>query len=265
MSIIRTTSLFAVLLGGLVQLPALAADDKAIVIDQGLAASADVLPVTMVAEKTFKVADFRFGEYVVVSSKLGMAKGYSGGWINPFEHAENEQKFSFAMKGAGPETASVTAVQRFESGPLKRYEVLPGVSVGVDTLSDAQDTLVASIKLDGAPTVTWKLKLNVQRNVAGASEKARASSLTDGTREIEIRNVSSEAPAGSERAMPARGYEFREGDRAIAALQYFGGDYPTSKQHLVVYLRSDLDPRAKLLLATVMTTILQSKVNATLN
>jgi hypothetical protein len=86
-SIIRATSLVVLLLGWLMQSPALAADDKTIVIDEGLAASADVLPVTVAAEKTFKVADFRFGEYVVVSSKLGMAKGYSGGWINPFEHA----------------------------------------------------------------------------------------------------------------------------------------------------------------------------------
>jgi len=264
-SIIRTTSLVVLLLGWLMQLPALAADDKTIVIDEGLAVSADVLPVTVAAEKTFKVADFRFGEYVVVSSKLGMAKGYSGGWINPFEHAENEQKFSFVMKGAGPETASVTAVQRFESGPLKRYEVLPGISVGVDPLSGAKDSLVASIKLDGEPATTWKLQLNVRRNLAGAAEKARASSLSDGMREIEIRNVSSQAPDSGEQAMPARGYEFRESDRAIAALQYFGGDYPTSKKHLVVYLRSDLDPRAKLLLATAMTAILQSKLNATLN
>jgi hypothetical protein len=63
--------------------------------------------------------------------------------------------------------------------------------------------------------------------------------------------------------MPARGYEFSEGDRVIAALQYFGGDHPTSKQHLVVYLRNDLDPRTKLLLATATTAILQFKLNAT--
>jgi len=196
-------SLVVLLLGRLVQLPALAADDKTIIIDEGLAASAGVLPVTVAAEKTFKVADFRFGEYVVVSSKLGMAKGYSGGWINPIQHDKNEQKFSFVMKGAGPATASVTAVQRFESGPLKRYEVLPGVSVGVDPLSGAKDNLVASIKLDGEPAITWKLQLNVQRNVAGAAEKAKASSLSDGTREIEIRNVSSKASDGSEQAMTA--------------------------------------------------------------
>jgi hypothetical protein len=65
--------------------------------------------------------------------------------------------------------------------------------------------------------------------------------------------------------MPARGYEFREGDRAIAALQFYGGGYPGSKKHLVVYLRGDLDARTKLLLATAMTAILQSKINATLN
>jgi hypothetical protein len=123
-SIIRTTSLFAVLLGWLVQLPTLAADDQAIVIDEDLAASVDVLPVSVAAQKTFKVADFRFGEYVVVSSKLGMAKGHTIEWINPLQHDENEQKFSFVMKGVGAETARVTAVQRFESGPLKRYGVV---------------------------------------------------------------------------------------------------------------------------------------------
>ena len=74
-----------------------------------------------------------------------------------------------------------------------------------------------------------------------------------------------DAADGGEQAMPARGYEFREGDRAIAALQYYGGGYPTSKKHLVVFLRNDLDPRAKLLLAAAMAAILQSKVNATLN
>jgi hypothetical protein len=263
---IRTIRRVAVLLGALAHFSALAVADKTIVIDEGLAANADVLPVTIAAEKIFKVADFRFGEYVVVSSKLGVAKGHTSGWINPLEHAESEQKFSFVMKGAGPETTSVTAEQRFESGPFKRHEVLPGVSVGVDPLSGAKDRLVATIKFDDEPAAApWRLQLNVQRNLAGASEKARASLLSNGTREIEIRNVKSAAADGSDQALPARGYEFREGDLVIAAVQYFGGDYPTSKQHLVVYLRNDLDSRTKLLLATTMTAILQSKINATLN
>ena len=50
MSIIRATSLVVLLLGWLMQMPALAADDKTIVIDEGLTASADVLPVTVAAE-----------------------------------------------------------------------------------------------------------------------------------------------------------------------------------------------------------------------
>jgi len=264
-SIIRTVSVVAVLLGSLAHSTVGAADDNEIVIDAGLAAHAIVLPVTVAARKTFKVADFRFGEFSVVSSKLGMAKGHSGGWISYLEHAESEQKFSFVMRGSGPEVASVTAVQSFESGPLKRHEVLPGVSIGVDPLSGARDTLVATIQLDGESAAGWKLQLNVQRNVAGAAEKARASSLTDGTREFEIRNVSSRVPGDSAQATPARGYEFREGDQAIAALQYYGGGYPTSTRHLTVYLRDDLDPRTQLLLATAMTAILQSKLNATLN
>jgi hypothetical protein len=263
--IIRRTSLVAVLLVWLVHPTIVTADDKAIVIDEELAAHVVILPVTAAAQKTFKVVDFRFGEFSVVSSKLGVAKGHSGGWISYLEHAESEQKFSFVMRGSSPEVASVTAVQSFESGPLKRHELLPGVSVGVDPLSSAKDRLVATIQVDSAPAATWTLQLNVQRNVVGASEKARASLLTDGVREIEIRNVSSRESSDSEQGTPARGYEFREGDRAIAALQYYGGGYPTSKKHLTVYLRDDLDPRTQLLLASAMTAILQSKLNATLN
>jgi len=263
--VIRTTSLAAVLLGWLAYGPAVAADEKAIIIDNDLAASAEILPVTVAAQKTFKVADFRFGEYVVVSSKLGWAKGSSWEWVGPLASDESTQKFSFEMKGAGPDTASVKAVQKFESGPIKRYELLPGVTAGIDSISSGKDSLVADIELGGEPAATWKLQLNVQRNVAGASERAKASWLTDGTREIAIANVKSVAVDGEDEAMPARGYEFREGDRAIAALQYYGGGYPGSKKHLVVYLRGDLDARTKLLLATAMTAILQSKINATLN
>jgi len=139
------------------------------------------------------------------------------------------------------------------------------VTAGIDSISSGKDSLVADIELGGEPAATWKLQLNVQRNVAGASERAKASWLTDGTREIAIANVKSAAVDGEDEAVPARGYEFREGDRAIAALQYYGGGYPGSKKHLVVYLRGDLDARTKLLLATAMTAILQSKINATLN
>lgn len=265
MSMIRTTSLVALLLAWMARSPAAAAEDRGIIIDEELAAHAVVHPVTVAAEKTFKVADFRFGEYSVVSSKLGVAGGHSGGWISQFEHVESEQKFSFVMKGSGPEVASVTAVQSFESGPLKRHEVLPGMSVGVDPLSGAKDKLIATIRLDGESAATWQLQLNVRRNVAGASENARRSWLTDGTREIEIRNVSSNSSNGGAQATPARGYQFLEGDRAIAALQFYGGGYPTSQQHLTAYLREDLDPQTQLLLATAMTAILQSKLNATLD
>jgi len=105
MSIIKTVSVVAVLLGSLGHCPVVAADDNEIVIDAGLAAHAVVLPVTVAARKTFKVADFRFGEYRVVSRKLGVAKGHSGGWISYLEHAESEQIFSFVMRGSDPEVA----------------------------------------------------------------------------------------------------------------------------------------------------------------
>ena len=67
---------------------------------------------------------------------------------------------------------------------------------------------------------------------------------------------------GAAEALPARGYQFVEGGKALAALQFYGGGHPTSHKGMVVYLRSDLDAETKLTLAAAMTAILQAKDSA---
>jgi hypothetical protein len=247
-----------VLLGPLVALA-----QQGIAIDQELRASAEVLPVAMGGQKLFKVGDFRFGDYAIVSSKMGVShEDDTSVFANVLTHSDAAERFSFVMKGAGPETATVKAKFSTESGPIKRYEVLPGVSVGAGELSGSIDRLDGEVAVDGSAQPPWRLHLRVKRNVAGVDEKAGESSLSNGARTVGIVDVASVAADGAPESIPARGYQFLENGKALAALQFYGGGHPTSHKGMVVYLRSDLDAETKLTLAAAMTAILQAKDSA---
>ncbi len=255
---VRWVVVAGVLLGPLVALA-----QQGIAIDQDLRASAEALPVTMDRQKLFKVGDFRFGDYAIVSSKMsGSREDDTSLFTNVLTHSDAAERFSFVLKGAGPETATVKAKFSTESGPLKRYEVLPGVSVGAGELSGSIDRLDGQVVVDGSAQPPWRLHLRVKRNVAGVDEKAGESSLSNGARTVDIVDVASVAADGAPKAIPARGYQFVEGGKALGALQFYGGGHPTSHKGMVVYLRSDLDAETKLTLAAAMTAILQAKDSA---
>ena len=106
--------------------------------------------------------------------------------------------------------------------------------------------------------------LAVTRSLAGLRMDTPVAVLTDGAREIVISAVTSHGPGSEPTGMPARGYEFTDAGRAVAALQYHGGGlFGLNKS--VVYLRKALDSRDRLLLAAAMTAILQANANAVLS
>jgi len=252
-----------IVVAGVLLGPVAALAEQGIAIDEDLRVNAEALPVTMARQKLFKVGDFRFGDYAIVASKMGAShEDDTTLFVNVLAHSDAAERFSFVMKGAGPETASVKAKFSTESGPLKRYELLPGVSVGAGELSGSIDRLDGEVVVDGGAQPPWRLHLRVKRNVAGVDEKAGASSLSNGTRTIDIVDVASVGADGAPEAIPARGYQFVEGGRALAALQFYGGGHPTSHKGMVVYLRSDLDAETRLTLAAAMTAILQAKDSA---
>jgi hypothetical protein len=243
--------------------PLVALAQRDIAIDEDLRVNAEALPVTMDRQKLFKVGDFRFGDYAIVSSKMGVShEDDTSLFTNVLTHSDAAARFSFVIKGAGPETAMVKAKFSTESGPVKRYEVLPGVSVGAGELSGSIDRLDGEVVVDGSTQPPWRLHVRVRRNVAGVDEKAGESSLSNGVRTVDIVDVASAAADGAAEAIPARGYQFIEGGKALAALQFYGGGHPTSHKGMVVYLRSDLDAETRLTLAAAMTAILQAKDSA---
>lgn len=252
-----------IVVAGLLLGPVAALGGQSIAIDEDLRVNAEILPVTMDRQRLFKVGDFRFGDYAIVSSKMGVShEDDTSLFTNVLTHSDAAERFSFVIKGAGPETATVKAKFSTESGPIKRYEVLPGVSVGAGELSGAIDRLDGQVLVDGGAQPAWRLHLRVKRNVAGVDEKAGESSLSNGARTVDIVDVASVAADGAAEALPARGYQFVEGGKALAALQFYGGGHPTSHKGMVVYLRSDLDAETKLTLAAAMTAILQAKDSA---
>jgi hypothetical protein len=254
--------LIPAVIGWLGLLPALASAQKAIIIDDDLSANADVLKVKMGVMAPGKMWKFKFGEYAIISSKMGATiTSTSSGFLSPVEKSRTKQKFSFILKGAGPETVSVKAAQNIESEALRELKIARGVSMDVQDISGTSDNFVAEIAVDGGPDNPWTLLLEVASSWEVLKEKTLSSLLTDGKREILITPVTSNEPGAKSSKMSARGYEFSEAGRALGALQYWGGGLFGANKN-IVHMRRDLDSQTKLLLAAAMTAIMQVKTNA---
>ena len=90
----------------IVWLPFFAVAQKNIVISDSLNANADEMNVKMGSQTMGKIWKFRFGDYAVVSSKMGWTKTSSkANLLNTRTESRTTQKFSFAMTGATADTA----------------------------------------------------------------------------------------------------------------------------------------------------------------
>ena len=61
--------------------------------------------------------------------------------------------------------------------------------------------------------------------------------------------------------LPARGYQFREGEQTLSAIQYLGGGM-LGMNKSIVWLHKGLDEDTKLVLAAAMTALLQKEMTA---
>ena len=243
-----------VLACGLLAFPAAATAQKTLALDPDLLANSDALKVRQGVRT-------KFGEYAQVSSRIGplFIKTTNPIFLS-FERIRTKQKFSFVIKGAGPETATVQAAQNISSEELREYTDSSHVSIG-DEINPKYSNLVATILLDGDVERPWTLILNVKTRWPVLREETKAAFLTDGQRKIVMAPVTSDPPGAAPSRTPALGYEFSEGDRTLGAVQYYGGGIFGANK-CIVYLRRDLEPRMRLLLAATMAAILQSKANA---
>jgi hypothetical protein len=228
---------------------------KNIVIDDRLEANSTPINVKMGGQWFGKVWKVRFGEYVVVSSKLGWATTTTkSGFFSPKTESKTTQKFSFVVAGKTADSAHVNAASNMQIQTLREVEIFPGFSWGSDELLQETNNFTAFITTNKAPGETWALLMDATFGQYTA-EKYEAF-LTNGERRIAIVPTSSAKLGNDPRSFPALGYEFVENGESIAALQYFGGGLLGTNKH-VVWLHKEVSEPMKLVLAAAITSIIQ--------
>lgn len=228
-----------------------------ILVADSLRAGTDIMRARMTFQAPGRIWNFKFGEYVVVKSKLSPEATTTVG-DGTLENSLTTSSFWFILKGAGPETVKVEAFQRIGALNIEDIDVSARLSVGAEGIRGAHDHLVATLNVEGEEGPPWKLYLNAVVAGGGTGERTSLSYMTDGTREIVLRPVTNDVPGGKRHAIPARGYEFAEKGTPLGAVQYYGGGMFGINQHYI-HLRRDLDSRTKLLLAAAMTAVMQAK------
>lgn len=243
-------------------MPGLAAAAAGIIVDENLLASANVYKVSLGMQKPGRTWNFKFGDYSIVSSKAGTAVTTTTGSLLGLrgEH-QTHQEYSFVMKGGDSANAHVKAVQNAEAADIQDLDLGSGFAIDIEAIAGGVDDLVASILIENDQSGPWTLLLNVKRSWANTVEETSMSFLGNGERNILVVPVTSDPPGSKSSALPARGYQFLEEDRPIAALQYLGAGALGFNKN-VVYLRRDLDPTTRLMLAAAMSAIMQAKTNA---
>jgi hypothetical protein len=232
---------------------------KDIIISDSLTANAEKLNVKMGTQWFGKIWKFRFGDYAVVSSKLGwVTASAKENFFNTKTESKSTEKFSFVLTNKANDSALVNAANNIAIQSLHEIEIIPHFSLGNDELLKETHNFSAFITFNGDTTETWALLMNVTR---GSNSQGEYNAfLTNGERKIFLLPTTSNKNGGDNRSLPALGYEFIENDQSLSALQYYGGGaFGLNKN--IIWITKNADQKMKLILAAASTAILQIMAN----
>lgn len=239
------------------------AQGKDLIISKELVENSEMLKVKMGAQWMGKIWKFKFGDYAVVDSKMGWNKVKTkSNLLNTKSEVNSDQKFSFLLTNKTNDSATVNAVKNISVEQLQSFELFPNFYWGSDELLKDSRKFSAFISTTSNQEETWVLVMKTTQGSEVAYENEAF--LTNGERLITIIAVSSKkdtknrSELGATLNLPAMGYEFIENDQSLCAMQYYGGGALGMNKN-IIWLKSDLDPRMKLIYAAAMTAILQIK------
>jgi hypothetical protein len=228
---------------------------KDIQVSDSLSANSEKYKVNLGSKGFGKMWKIKFGDYVVVSSKAGWTTTTTkSNFWNTKTESTSAQKFSFVFADK-QDTAFVNGARNIEVQTLNEIQILPHLYLGSNDLVFESNNYSAFININRDTSVIWALLMNYQ---VGNGPRNQAM-LTNGTRKIDIQQVSSNKNGEDKRSMPALGYEFTEEGKPLAAVQYFGGGMLGYNKN-IVWLHRDLGDNMKLILAAAATAILQVSV-----
>ncbi|MDP3358282.1 MAG: hypothetical protein Q8S41_02930 [Lutibacter sp.] len=237
------------------------AQGKELIISKELAENSEMLKVKMGAQWMGKIWKFKFGDYAVVDSKMGWGKVKSkSNLLNTKSEVNSNQKFSFVLTNKTNDSAIVNAEKNISIKEIQSFELFPNFYWGSDELLKDSRKFSAFISTTSNPEETWVL---VMKTTQGSEvDYENEAFLTNGERLIAIVPVNSEkdtknrSELGMILNLPAMGYEFIENDQSLCAMQYYGGGV-LGRNKNIIWLKSDLDARMKLIYAAAMTAIMQ--------
>jgi hypothetical protein len=232
------------------------AQKGAIDLSENLYNNTEVLKVTMGTQWPGKIWKFQFGEYEVVSGKTGwVTTGNRASIFNRKTESITTEKFSFVLSNRSGDSAMVNAAKKVKANSLREIEILPRFSIGTNDMLSETGNFAAFINVNNDTTDTWALLMNVFS--LNEDNKFYDAFLTNGNRKIIIQPVTSK----DNRSIPALGYEFRENEVALCAVQYYGGGALGTNKN-IIWLGKQLDEHMKLIFAAAMTALLQIKVTS---
>lgn len=244
----------------LLVLGGIAEAQKDIVIGDSLAANSDKLNVKMGTQWMGKIWKFRFGDYAVISSKMGWTTTSTrGNLFNTKTESKSTEKFSFVLANKTGDSARVNAANNLMIKALQELELTPHFSLGSNELIQESHNFTAFITINGDTSEIWALLMNATRG--RDTEGNYEAFLTNGERKIFIVPASSNKNGTDTRTYPAMGYEFVENGQSLCALQYFGGGLMGTNKN-IVWIHRTPDAKMKLMLAAASTAILQIRVSA---
>jgi len=228
-----------------------------IIISDDLAASAEGLKVKIGVQTIGKISKFKFGEYAVVQSKMGWTvTSEKSNLFNTKTESKTESKFSFVLSNKSSDSAFVNAISHMEVKELQSMELFPHLYFGVDELSGFSDLFLSFITTNDNKDENWVLHMG--ETYGSDVENEFVASLSNGVQRIDIIAASSNKNGDDPRMFPALGYEFVLNQQSIGAMQYYGGGALGYNKNMV-WIKSELDPEMKLILAAAMTSLMQIK------
>ena len=230
------------------------AQPKNIVISDDLVATAEVFKVIGTNPK------LKFGDYAVLKSKIGWAvTSERTNLLNTKTESKSENKYSFVLSNKTSDSAIVNAMcnvtikehYAFKLFSSDRYTFY----LGDDDLLMNSHIVTSFITTSSNNNDMWVLRME---ETYGSHVKYKNGGVFgNGERIINIIPVNSNKDGNDSRKYPALGFEFIENGQSLCALQYWGGGL-TGFNNVFVWIKSDLEPRMKLILAAGIASLMQT-------
>ncbi|HET9825534.1 MAG TPA: hypothetical protein VFP87_09370 [Chitinophagaceae bacterium] len=195
---------------------------------------------------------YEFGPYKIISGHKGFTTTKTKSKLfSRFSEEESKQKSSFVFTDqkdtlvVNISDQSILHVERAPAGMVfdRRGITIEPVNEAKITTSQNNFSAIISPNSDAGE---WVILYGLVRD--SLKQKHYVYALTDGTTEIELRDVNVGADGKTSMMWTYHGYEFFLNGRAVAAVQ------TAAKQY--VWLANDLDPKMKTILAVAMTAML---------